>query len=157
MATNVRLFGCPEIDCDGVAKTPDTRKAVAVLAYLAVEGPSARRDRLAWMLWPESSQERARAALRRTLTSLRSVIGAEGLSSTRETITLEHGRVSIDTVSFRDAIDAGHLYVPKSSIEVGSSRAFPSGTPPISTTGIDSKPTPTAPRQMPCSPRLPPT
>ena len=109
MATNVRLFGCPEIDCDGVAKTPDTRKAVAVLAYLAVEGPSARRDRLAWMLWPESSQERARAALRRTLTSLRSVIGAEGLSSTRETITLEHGRVSIDTVSFRDAIDAGHL------------------------------------------------
>ena len=109
MVSTVRLFGSPEIDRDGVRETPDTRKAVAVLAYLAVEGPSARRDRLAWMLWPESSQERARAALRRTLTSLRGAVGAEGLSSTRETITLEHSHVSIDTVSFRDAIDAGHL------------------------------------------------
>jgi DNA-binding SARP family transcriptional activator len=109
MGTNVMLFGSPEINRDGVRSAPDTRKAVAVLAYLAVEGPSVRRDRLAWMLWPESSQERARAALRRTLTSLRIAVGTEGLSSTRETVTLEHGHVSIDTVSFRDAIAAGEL------------------------------------------------
>jgi DNA-binding SARP family transcriptional activator len=103
----VTLFGSPAITRDGAVHVPDTRKAVAVLAYLAVEGPTVGRDRLAWLLWPESSQERARATLRRTLTSLRSAIGSNGLRATRESVTLEVSEVSVDAVEFLQAAEAG--------------------------------------------------
>ena len=107
MGTVVKLFSAPEIVRDGQPRSVDTRKAIAVLAYLAVEGPSVRRDRLAWLLWPDTAQERARAALRRTLTALRGAIGAEALAATRETITLERDHLQIDSVSFQRAIEAG--------------------------------------------------
>ncbi len=70
----VQLFGAPQVTRDGVQVTFDTRKAVALLAYLAVTGRPQRRESLAALLWPESDQTRARAALRRTL----SVSGAVG-------------------------------------------------------------------------------
>ncbi len=107
MSAVITLFGSPEITRDGASQHPDTRKALAVLAYLAVEGPTARRDRLAWLLWPESSQERARATLRRTLTSLRSAIGANALSATRESITLELDAVDVDVARFQSALADG--------------------------------------------------
>ena len=105
--TETTLFGSPGIIRDGEARTPDTRKAIALLAYLAVEGPSVRRDKLAWLLWPDSSQERARATLRRTLTALRGSLGDEALTATRETITLNTDSVEVDVLSFRGAVQDG--------------------------------------------------
>jgi hypothetical protein len=45
-------------------------KVVALLAYLAVTGTPHNRDALATLLWPERSQSRARAYLRRALSEL---------------------------------------------------------------------------------------
>lgn len=46
------------------------RKTAALLAALAIEGPTSR-SRLAGLLWPEAPEQRARANLRQTLSRLR--------------------------------------------------------------------------------------
>jgi DNA-binding SARP family transcriptional activator/tetratricopeptide (TPR) repeat protein len=85
---------------DGQPVSIDTRKAIAVLAVLAVEGRPVRRDTLAGLLWPESTQERARASLRRTLSALRSAIGADGVSADREVVGLDLAPDVVDVVQF---------------------------------------------------------
>jgi DNA-binding SARP family transcriptional activator len=50
------------------------RKEAGLLAYLALEGPSAR-SRLAGLLWPDGTEEGARGNLRQRLTRLRRSIG----------------------------------------------------------------------------------
>lgn len=53
-----------------------TDKVRALLAYLVVEsGRPHRREKLAGLLWPEQSQQKARQNLRKTLARMRQVIG----------------------------------------------------------------------------------
>ncbi len=71
----VALLGAPEIQLSGVPVTFATRKALALLSYLAVEGGAQPRERLVGLLWPESSADLGRAALRKTLAYLRQALG----------------------------------------------------------------------------------
>src|SRR5438552_19019957 len=71
---SVFLFGPPRIERDGKPVEPDTRKAIALLAYLAVTAHPEGRERLAALLWPDANEEHARGALRRTLSALRSAL-----------------------------------------------------------------------------------
>ena len=73
MTLNLLLLGSPRLERDGRSLEPDTRKATALLAYLAITGRFHTRDTLAALLWPEMDDSHARAALRRTLSSLKSV------------------------------------------------------------------------------------
>ena len=84
----IRLLGAPGIARDGTPVAVDTRKATALLAYLAVSGRSHAREALAGLLWPEYDDEHARAALRRTLSTLRTALGEEHLAIDRETVAL---------------------------------------------------------------------
>ncbi len=61
------LFGPPQLERDGQALNLQRRKAMTLLVYLAVTGRSHRRDALATLFWPESTQSRARSSLRRDL------------------------------------------------------------------------------------------
>jgi len=72
----------------------DTRKAIALLAYLVVE-KSASRDTLAGLFWADSSQERARATLRRTLSALKGATGTDLIEADRNLVTLV-GAISSD-------------------------------------------------------------
>jgi DNA-binding SARP family transcriptional activator len=83
----LRLLGPPSIEVDGAPLRVDTRKAVALLAYLALEGPQ-RRESLSSLLWPESVDARARAALRRTLSVLNRALGNRWLVSDRALVKL---------------------------------------------------------------------
>ena len=47
------LLGPPRIERDGLPIKVDTRKAIALLAYIAVTGESHRRASLINLLWPE--------------------------------------------------------------------------------------------------------
>lgn len=63
---------------DGRDVTPQSRKACALLAYLAGrQGQSVPRDRLATMLWQESDEAHARASLRQALCDVRSATGRD--------------------------------------------------------------------------------
>lgn len=106
---HVRLFGPPRIERDGEPVEPDTRKAVALLAYLAVSGQAQGRDRLAALLWPEADQERARGALRRTLSALRGVLDGEHLATDGLKMALDRGGIDCDVVRFRTLLADGRL------------------------------------------------
>ena len=96
MPLDIELIGPPVVTVDGAPLHVDTRKAVALLAYLAADERHRRRDHLAALLWPDSSEERARAALRRTLTALRSGLGGRWVKADRDTVTLEGDDVRVD-------------------------------------------------------------
>ncbi|MDP8945954.1 MAG: hypothetical protein M3N03_08500, partial [Actinomycetota bacterium] len=101
--TTILLLGTPRIEHDGVPVEVDTRKAIALAAYLAVTKQSHTRDELAGLLWPEYSQSRARAALRRTLSSL-SKARAEGwLRADRESVDLDD-TIWVDVARFHDLL-----------------------------------------------------
>jgi DNA-binding SARP family transcriptional activator/tetratricopeptide (TPR) repeat protein len=104
----VELIGPPVVTVDGAPLNVDTRKAIALLAYLAASERRRRRDHLAGMLWPESSEERARAALRRTLAALRSGLGGRWVVADRDTVTLGGDGLSVDVD--RLAVTADSMY-----------------------------------------------
>jgi DNA-binding SARP family transcriptional activator len=85
------LLGSPQIERDGAPVEVDTRKAIALIAYLALTGQIHSREALAARFWPEYDQDRAYANLRRTLWSLNKAIGKEWLDVDKETIALRRG------------------------------------------------------------------
>jgi DNA-binding SARP family transcriptional activator/tetratricopeptide (TPR) repeat protein len=92
---SVSVLGPPVVLADGVPLAVDTRKATALLAYLAVEGGVHNRDSLAELLWPDYATDRARAALRRTLSTLRSALGGRWVTVARDSVSLEGGEVDV--------------------------------------------------------------
>ncbi len=118
-ALHLNLFGAPELfigDGDGAMPIHfDTRKALALLTYLAVTGKGHTRDSLAALLWPEGDAEHARSALRRTLSALTTAIGAHQIEAGRQTIGLHPESTLIcDVARFQTAIahSRGHGHPP---------------------------------------------
>ncbi|HVN56314.1 MAG TPA: tetratricopeptide repeat protein [Anaerolineaceae bacterium] len=73
----IRLLGQFEIVQDGKRVNIPTRNAQTLFAYLVLNaGRAYRRERLAGLLWPDSSEENARSNLRHELWRLRKAIGA---------------------------------------------------------------------------------
>ena len=105
----VLLLGAPAIAVGRRPVQTDTRKATALLAYLAVSAQPQRRASLAALFWPEADDAKARGALRRTLSVLRAALGDRWLAAEGETISLDPKDVRVDVRSFREAIRAGEL------------------------------------------------
>ena len=101
----LRLLGPPHIELDGLTVSLDRQKALALLAYLAVTGESHRRDALVNLLWPELDSTRGRAALRRTLFSLRQALADPWLDADREEIGLNADPdLWVDVAQFRSLL-----------------------------------------------------
>ena len=96
----IALLGAPRITCDGKAVKTDRRKAIALLAYLAVTGKSHTRDHLAGLLWPGYERESAYAYLRRTLWELNQVLEKAWLVLEGDHVALQLTQVSLDTADF---------------------------------------------------------
>src|SRR5215216_856285 len=108
MALTVSLLGSPRVERDGRPVSFDTRKAVALLAYLALDDRPHSRDALAEFLWPGHDNEHARGALRRTLSTLRTAIGGQHLDAARDRIALTRGpELEIDVDRFRSLTAEG--------------------------------------------------
>ena len=69
------FLGSPQVELDGQPVQIERRKALALLAYLAVTGEACAREALATLLWPEHDSARALAYLRRTLWELNAALG----------------------------------------------------------------------------------
>lgn len=109
---SLRLFGgFALLDASGrqVARLSQ-RRGEAALALLAVAGElGCSRDRLAAMLWPESSQSMARHSLRDVLYGLRQAVDRELTLSIGDRVTLNASVLSTDVGRFAVARVAGRL------------------------------------------------
>ncbi len=98
---NLHWLGLPIVELKGRPIKLETRKSLALLAYLSIGGQRCQREILATTFWPEGNQRRALACLRRTLSSLNTRL-AEWIEADRETAGLRPGgRLRIDVVDFR--------------------------------------------------------
>ncbi len=100
------LFGSPRIELDGKPVAVDTRKAIALLAYVALSRAAHSRESLAALLWPDYDQAHAFAALRRTLSALNKATDGVGLDIERETIGMDdQAAVWIDVDQFQQLLN----------------------------------------------------
>lgn len=83
-----------------------TKKHLALLVYLAVEGRRAhRRDRLAELLWPNVPSAEARHSLATALSILRPRLGVGAIEANRDHVVLTLGRLDLDL----DRLVAGEI------------------------------------------------
>jgi predicted ATPase/DNA-binding SARP family transcriptional activator len=80
MALQLHLFGSPQCRREGRPIIIRRRKAIALLAYLAVTAQTHSRDTLATLFWPEYDQSGSRANLRRDLSYLKRALGDDVLA-----------------------------------------------------------------------------
>src|SRR6266540_3381401 len=99
------LLGAPSVEVGGAPLRVDTRKAVALLAYLACSGRRHGRDQLATLLWPEADDAHARAALRRTLSALNHALGGVArVAADRSGLELVAPGMVLDIERFRKLV-----------------------------------------------------
>jgi DNA-binding SARP family transcriptional activator len=87
-------------------------KRIALLAYLATARPLGfhRRDKLVTLFWPDLDKERARGALRTTLSRLRDDLGDDVIESRGvEEIAIRRDRVWCDAAALREHIGQGDV------------------------------------------------
>jgi DNA-binding SARP family transcriptional activator len=106
---DIWLLGAPRAEIGGKVVRTDTRKATALLALLAVSDQPQRRATLAAFLWPDASEQKARGALRRTLSVLRTALGDRWLDVDGETVTLDMTGLQVDVREFRRTLREGRL------------------------------------------------
>jgi DNA-binding SARP family transcriptional activator len=99
------VLGPPRLELDGAAVQVDTRKAIALLVYLAVTGERHGREALAGLLWPDYDDAHARAALRRTLSALGKGLRGGWLVSDRTSIALDPAGLWLDLARFRALLE----------------------------------------------------
>ena len=100
----IKTLGGACFSCADSELRPATRKAAALLVYLALSPRGTRsREHLAELLWGRSAEEQARASLRQTLSSLRKTLGeqADLIETTAEAISLRCEGLEIDVQRFR--------------------------------------------------------
>src|SRR5215203_204537 len=93
---SVAVLGPPDVRHAQRCLSFPTRKTLAVLVYLLVEGGLHPRDKLTALFWPDSDEVSGRASLRTTLARLR-----EGLDATAEEryLVIDRNVVSFDVAS----------------------------------------------------------
>lgn len=106
----LRLFGRTQATHAGAPIQIGSRKALALLAYLAVQAGSHHRDTVAALLWPEQSQARALAVLRQALYALRRTPAKRVLEG-RQDLAIIDEALWIDTREF-DSLTAAASSTP---------------------------------------------
>jgi DNA-binding SARP family transcriptional activator len=97
------LLGSPRLERRGHVVEMDTRKALALLALVALEGQEQQRDTLTALLYPEADPVSARAAFRRTLSTLHGALGDGVLAIRRDAVGLAASSgLWVDALHFRE-------------------------------------------------------
>jgi DNA-binding SARP family transcriptional activator len=106
----IRLFGELSAALDGEPlRLPASRKACALLAWLALHPGGHGRGRLAAVFWPDVPDSSARASLRSAIWALRAALGeaAEHLVADRDIVELRGS--AVDVREFDEAVATGRL------------------------------------------------
>jgi DNA-binding SARP family transcriptional activator len=98
----LRLLGAPRLERSGKPLKVGRRKAMALLAYLALTGEAHRREALAALLWPDYGEAEAHAYLRQALWALKRALGPEHIEAEREAVSLVRNvDLKLDVDEFR--------------------------------------------------------
>src|SRR5205823_3283193 len=89
-------LGTPEIFHNETRLIFSLRKAQALLLYLAIEGGTHSRSKLAALLWPDSEPHDARTALRNAIMSLRGLLADTTASVTHPHVLITHDLLSLE-------------------------------------------------------------
>jgi DNA-binding SARP family transcriptional activator len=98
----IKLAGPVEIDVDGQPLKVDTKKAIALLAYLVLASGPQSREHLVDLLWPDYDEERGRATLRRTLSALKAGLGEGWIEVDRTRVGIVHDGIAVDINTLRE-------------------------------------------------------
>lgn len=99
------LLGPPHVEYNGARLKLYSRKAFALLAYLAMNPHHHRRDSLVNLLWPDSTRAKGKACLRTSLYDLKQALDGDLFETDRETITLRSDSdVGLDVSRFQSLI-----------------------------------------------------
>lgn len=98
----LHFLGTPQLFLDNNSVTTKRRKAVALLAYLAVERRQHTRETLSALLWPDYEQSKAFTNLRHTLWEIKQSIGQGWLDADRDKIGLNNdANIWLDVAQFK--------------------------------------------------------
>ncbi|MDT3444629.1 MULTISPECIES: AAA family ATPase [unclassified Pseudofrankia] len=103
----VRLLGAFEVRSGGTPVVMTSLRAQSLLAYLALRrGAPQRREQVAFLLWPDSTEQQARTNLRHVLHTLRALLPAADrhVEVTAQTLSLRE--FSADITAFDAAVAA---------------------------------------------------
>src|SRR5215207_7886277 len=115
---SLSFLGPPKLCLNNEPVKADRRKAVALLAYLAVNGSRQTRDSLSALLWPEYDQSKAFTNLRHTLWEIQQALGEGWLIADRETIELDpNADLELDVRQF-EALLAQSLKEDNASVRI---------------------------------------
>ena len=107
----VRVIGELDIRLNGLGgELPPSRRARALLGWLALHPGRHSRSRLAGLFWPDVPETSARASLRSAVWALRSALGPDFggyLVTDRDTVTLAGGDLWVDLREVRRLIGLG--------------------------------------------------
>ncbi len=121
---DLTLFGSPLISIDGAPLNTRVDKAPALLALLALQGPSLPRHDLAKYLWTKSEPAKARAALRMALVHLKETALSPWLDIDRDSISLNPSHSPwVDISAFQENLkkSKSHVHNP----EIACPACFP--------------------------------
>lgn len=90
----IAVLGTPTVYHAGQLLTFPTRKALALLIYLAVQGGVHSRDKISAFFWPDSAPDQGRTALRTTLVQLRNTLDEGSASSKSSLANFSHSQTS---------------------------------------------------------------
>jgi len=107
----VRVIGELDIRLNGLrGELPPSRRARALLGWLALHSGRHSRSRLAGLFWPDVPETSARASLRSAVWALRSALGPDFggyLVTDRDSVTLAGGDLRVDLREVRRLIGLG--------------------------------------------------
>lgn len=111
----INLFGVPAVyDESGKPLVIKRRLTRALLYYIAAQGHPVTREHLIDRFWPNETLEKARASLRDSLGKARDALpDKELLKTTRESVTLDYKRASVDLLEIRSLLESINANIRK--------------------------------------------
>lgn len=101
----LHLLGPPKLESNNAPVAIDRRKALALLAFLALHREQHRREYVSALLWPDYDQEKAFTNLRHTLWETQQLIGEGWIAAGRETLGLNRAAdIWVDVTHFESLI-----------------------------------------------------
>ncbi|MFN8561630.1 MAG: BTAD domain-containing putative transcriptional regulator [Anaerolineae bacterium] len=104
------LFGLPRLEYQGIPVKIERRKALALVAFLALAEQRQSRDLIATLLWPDLDRDHGRSALRSTLRALTTPIPAEWIDSERTSLMLMRDALWVDVHAFTALLSGGDTH-----------------------------------------------